>query len=62
MATPFLTSRNYLNADAYANRRLAVSSVGPVACGYESSCVCLNADAYRFSRPGNAICLEGDRI
>jgi len=59
MATPFLTSRI---PGAAANLRLAASSVGPVASGYELSCVYLNADAYRFSRPGNAICSEGDRI
>jgi hypothetical protein len=59
MATPFLTSSL---PGAAANLRLAASSVGLVASGYELSCVYLNADAYRFSRPGNAICSEGDRI
>ncbi len=59
MATPFLTSSIPGTA---ANRRLAVSSVRPVASGYEPSCVDPNADAYWFSRPGNMICSEGDRI
>jgi hypothetical protein len=59
MATPFLKSRI---PGAAANRRLAASSVEPVAAGYEPLSVYLNADAYRFSRPGNAICSEGDRI
>jgi hypothetical protein len=59
MATPFLTSRIPGSA---ASRRLAASSVAPVASGYERSCVYLNADAYWLSRPVNAICSEGDRI
>ena len=46
---------------AAAKHRLVLSSVAPVASGYERSPECLNADAYRFSRPVNAICSEGDR-
>jgi hypothetical protein len=64
MAVPILTSRKYLYADAYANRRLAASSVAPVyasASSYTHFCVIPNANAYRFSRPVNAICSEGDR-
>ena len=64
MATPFLTSRVYLDADAYATRRVAVSSVAPVyasALSYTLSCVIPNANAYRFSRPDDAICSDGDR-
>ncbi len=60
MTASLLTSRNYLNADAYAKRLPAASSVAPVASGYEPSCVYLNADAC-FSRPVNAICSEGSR-
>jgi hypothetical protein len=60
MTASLLTSRNYLNADAYAKRLLAASSVAPVASGYERSCVYLNPEAC-FSRPVNAICSEGSR-
>jgi hypothetical protein len=58
MAASLLTSRNYLNADAYAKRLLAASSVAPVASGYERS---LRSCEDRFSRPVNAICSEGSR-
>jgi hypothetical protein len=63
MAASLLTSRSYLNAEAYAKRLLAASSVAPVyasASSYLRSCVYLNADAC-FSRPVNAICSEGSR-
>jgi hypothetical protein len=55
MATPILTSRI---PGAPANRRLAVSSVAPVASGYERS---LRPCEARFSAAANAICSEGDR-
>jgi hypothetical protein len=61
MAAPFLTARI---RRAAAKRRLAASSVAPVyasASSYTHSCVIPNANAYRFSRPANAICSEGDR-
>jgi hypothetical protein len=64
MASSPLTSRNYLNADAYARRLLASSSVAPVyasALSYTHSCVIPNTNAYRFSRPVNAICPEVSR-
>jgi hypothetical protein len=57
MTIPVLASRIPRIA---AKRRLAASSVAPVASGYECSPVYLNADAYRFSRPVNAICSDGD--
>jgi hypothetical protein len=55
MATPFLTSRIL---GTPAKRRLAASSVAPVAFGYERS---LRPCDARFSAAENAICLEGDR-
>jgi hypothetical protein len=58
MAAPFLTPHVLGFA---AKRRLAESSVASLASGYELSCVYLNADAYRFSRPAAVICSEGDR-
>jgi hypothetical protein len=58
MAAPFLTAQIRRLA---AKHRLAVSSVASVASGYELSCVFLNADAYRFSRPANVICADCDR-
>jgi hypothetical protein len=64
MTTPFLTSRVYLDADAYATRRLAASSVAPVyasASSYTNFCVIPSANAYRVSQPHRAICSEGDR-
>jgi hypothetical protein len=61
MATPAFTSRTPQTA---ATRRLTSSSVAPVyasASSYTHFCVIPNANAYRFSRPVNAICSEGDR-
>jgi hypothetical protein len=59
MSAAILTSRIPRLA---ANRRVAVSSVAPVyasASSYTHFCVIPNANAYRFSRPVNAICSEG---
>ena len=64
MTTAFLTSRVYLDADAYATRRLAASSVAPVyasASSHTHSYVTSNANAYRVSQPHRSICSEGDR-
>jgi hypothetical protein len=61
MPAPFLTARA---RGAAAKRRLAPSSVGPVyasALSYTPFCVIPNANAYRFSRPANAVFSEGDR-
>jgi hypothetical protein len=47
-----------------AKHRLAASSVAPVyasASSYTHSCVIPNANAYRFSRPADLICSDGDR-
>jgi hypothetical protein len=55
MAVTFLTSRIRLGA---AKRRLAASSVAPVASGYERS---LRPCDARFSRLANAVCSKGDR-
>jgi hypothetical protein len=54
MTASFLTSRIPRGA---AMRRLAVSSVAPVASGYERS---LRPGEARISRPANAVCSEGD--
>ena len=54
MATPPLTARTVRDA---AKLRLAVSSVAPVASGYERS---LRPCEARFSRPAGAICSESD--
>jgi hypothetical protein len=46
-----------------AKRRLAASAVVPVyasASSYTHVCVIPNANAYRFSRPGNTPCSESD--
>jgi hypothetical protein len=59
MPVPFLTSRA---PRAAAKRRLASSSVAPVASGYERSSVYLNADAYCFSPAPNAICSQRNRL
>jgi len=65
MAAPTLTSR--IPRDA-AKHRFAAFSVAPVyasALSYTQFCVIsnanANANAYRFSRPLNAICSGGDR-
>jgi hypothetical protein len=61
MATPSLKSRF---PGAAAKRRLAASSVVPVyasASSYTHFCVISNANAYRFSPPGNTIFSRGDR-
>ena len=55
LATPFLPSRTLMTA---AKRRLAASSVAPVASSYEHS---LRPCDARFSRPESTICSEGDR-
>jgi hypothetical protein len=55
MAAPFLTSQALGLA---AKRRLAVSSVAPVASGYDRS---LRPCEARFSRPAGVICSEGGR-
>jgi len=55
MTTPTLTSRIPRES---AKRRLAASSVAPVASGYEHS---LRPCDARFSHPLNAICSGGDR-
>jgi len=54
MAATFHPSRTLGTA---AKRRLAASSVAPVASGYERS---LRACEARFSRPESTICLKGD--
>jgi hypothetical protein len=55
MTAPTLTSRIPRES---AKRRLAASSVAPVASGYELSlCPC----ATRLSRWQNAVCSDGDR-
>ena len=54
MATPSRPPRTFWRA---ANRRLAASSVAPVASGYERS-LCPYLDC--FSRLPAAICEEGD--
>ena len=54
MAITFLASRTPRGA---AKRRLAASSVAPVASGYERS---LRPCEARFSQPGNVICSRGD--
>jgi hypothetical protein len=61
MAAPTLTSR--IPRDA-AKHRFAAFSVAPVyasALSYTQFCVISNTNAYRFSRPLNAICSGGDR-
>jgi hypothetical protein len=55
MPTPSLRARIHLGA---AKRRLATSSVAPVASGYEPS---LRPYDARFSRAVNAISSGGDR-
>jgi hypothetical protein len=55
MATPLIASRTLKRA---AKRRLAASSVAPVASGYERS---LRPCDARFSRLASTICSEGDR-
>jgi hypothetical protein len=54
MAAPFLTPQAPRVA---AKRRIAVSSVAPVASGYERS---LRPRAARFSRAVGVACSEGD--
>jgi hypothetical protein len=54
MAAPFPASRTLGRA---AKRRLAASSVAPVASGYERS---LRPCEARFSRPESTIYLKGD--
>jgi hypothetical protein len=54
MTAPFLTARI---PEASANRRVASSSVAPVASGYERS---LRPGDARFSTSLNAICSAGD--
>ena len=61
MAASLLTSRNYLNADAYAKRLLAASSVAPVYASAFRVHRSLRPCEDRFSRPVNAICSEGTR-
>ncbi len=55
MATTFLASRT---PGLAAKRRLAVSSVAPVASGYDRA---LRPGEARFSPPGSTICSGGDR-
>ena len=55
MAIPFLAPRTPQTA---AKRRLAVSSVAPVASGYERS---LRPCEARFSRLESTICSGGNR-
>jgi hypothetical protein len=55
MAAPTLTFHGRGGA---AKRRLAVSSVAPVAFGYERS---LRSCEARFSRPATVACSGGDR-
>ncbi len=54
MTVSLLASRTLRSA---AKRRLAASSVAPVACGYECS---LRPCHPCFSRPQSTICKEGD--
>jgi hypothetical protein len=61
MATPSLTSRTL---EAAAKRRIAASSVAPVASGYERSRELRSGErhcAARFSPFESTICVEGDR-
>ena len=61
MATPFLPSRTLEDA---AKRRLAASSVAPVASSYERSAEYRRDEAHcdaRFSRFESTIYSEGDR-
>ena len=61
MALPRLTSRVPRGA---AKRHLASSSVAPVyasASSHTHFCVIPNAKAYRFSRPVQTTCSEGER-